>query len=286
MSRRISGSAGRSIHSTTSGRRAGHGCSSRAARRCRRPMASSSASPRTSTLPCFATISTGCLGRGAGGTRRATGVAPGSTPFAMPADAISQARCDDCPHRATCRHHDGAGRVEVDASDAMVRPCCSGIQRSSHVMAPMSTGGTPRVGGEISARSHRPVSITPYVAEKSAGISISPSPTSPRSRRREAFWDKVVIAHGLRRWYERRGELRHEGQRVSRHYYDLHCLLGSETGKPRSPIPILASIVRHARMFFVVPTMISPRRSRHLRHRTGRRDGGARSRATIPTRPP
>lgn len=32
------------------------------------------------------------------------------------------------------------------------------------------------------------------------------------------FWDKVVIAHGLRRCYERRGELRQEGQRVSRHY--------------------------------------------------------------------
>lgn len=45
------------------------------------------------------------------------------------------------------------------------------------------------------------------------------------------FWDKVVIAHGLRRWYERRGVLRQEGQRVSRHYYDLHCLLGSEVGK-------------------------------------------------------
>lgn len=45
------------------------------------------------------------------------------------------------------------------------------------------------------------------------------------------FWDKVVIAHGLRRWHERRHVLRHEGQRVSRHYYDFHCLLHSDVGK-------------------------------------------------------
>ena len=39
------------------------------------------------------------------------------------------------------------------------------------------------------------------------------------------FWDKIVIVHGLRRWHEIRGELRYDGQRISRHYYDLHCLL-------------------------------------------------------------
>ncbi|WP_352686406.1 hypothetical protein [Mesorhizobium sp. M0601] len=44
----------------------------------------------------------------------------------------------------------------------------------------------------------------------------------------------MVIAHGLRRWYEWRGELRQEGQRVSRHYYDLHCLLRSST----APFPL------------------------------------------------
>jgi hypothetical protein len=30
------------------------------------------------------------------------------------------------------------------------------------------------------------------------------------------FWDKIVILHGLRRWYEIRGELRGDGQRISR----------------------------------------------------------------------
>lgn len=48
------------------------------------------------------------------------------------------------------------------------------------------------------------------------------------------LWDKVTIDHGLRRWYERRGELRQAGQRVSRHYYGLHCLMQSDTRSLRS----------------------------------------------------
>lgn len=67
------------------------------------------------------------------------------------------------------------------------------------------------------------------------------------------FWDKVVIAHGLRRWYERRGELRQEGQRVSRHY-DLHCLMQSDTGRAALADRDLGTdCVRHARTFFDRP---------------------------------
>lgn len=65
------------------------------------------------------------------------------------------------------------------------------------------------------------------------------------------FWDKVVIAHGLRRWHERRGFLRQEGQRVSRHYCDLHCLLRSDVGKAAlADRELGADCVHHARMFF------------------------------------
>ncbi|EHK54686.1 hypothetical protein [Allomesorhizobium alhagi] len=44
------------------------------------------------------------------------------------------------------------------------------------------------------------------------------------------FWDKVVILHGLRRWFDKRGELRWGGQRVSRHYNDLHQFAATPTG--------------------------------------------------------
>jgi Nucleotidyl transferase AbiEii toxin, Type IV TA system len=65
------------------------------------------------------------------------------------------------------------------------------------------------------------------------------------------LWDKVVIGHGLRRWYEQRGVLRQQGQRVSRHYYDLHSLVGSDIGKTALADRKLGDdCVRHARIFF------------------------------------
>jgi hypothetical protein len=48
-------------------------------------------------------------------------------------------------------------------------------------------------------------------------------------RPERTFWDKVIILHGLRQWHDRREELRHGGQRVSRHYYDVFRLLQADT---------------------------------------------------------
>ena len=63
-----------------------------------------------------------------------------------------------------------------------------------------------------------------------------------------------MILHGLRRWYDHRGQLRHGGQRVSRHYYDVFRLLESPTGKTAEADRQLAEdCARHARMFFNTP---------------------------------
>ncbi len=68
------------------------------------------------------------------------------------------------------------------------------------------------------------------------------------------FWDKIVILHGLRRWFDRRGELRGGGQRVSRHYYDLHQLVGAPVGvRAGAEAALGADCVAHARMFFNRP---------------------------------
>lgn len=70
------------------------------------------------------------------------------------------------------------------------------------------------------------------------------------------FWDKVIILHGLRCWFERRGQLRHGGQRVSRHYYDVFCLLQSALGERALTDRGLAiDCARHARMFFHSPDL-------------------------------
>ena len=50
---------------------------------------------------------------------------------------------------------------------------------------------------------------------------------------------------------DHRGQLRHGGQRVSRHYYDVFRLLQSPTGAAAQADRRLAEdCARHARMFF------------------------------------
>ncbi|MER9969745.1 nucleotidyl transferase AbiEii/AbiGii toxin family protein [Mesorhizobium sp. M0060] len=125
----------------------------------------------------------------------------------------------------------GAGRVELDEADADGQTL---LLWYPEIEPREGAYVRPAIRLESGAKSaldpNRPIAITPYVAEEAAGIDLTVADVTTIEATR-TFWDEVVIAHGLRRWYERRGELRQAGQRVSRHYYDLHCLLGSETGK-------------------------------------------------------
>jgi hypothetical protein len=112
----------------------------------------------------------------------------------------------------------------------------------------------PAVRIECGARSaldpHAAARVVPYVAEDlgSADMTV-PNVTTVDAGR--TFWDKVVILHGLRNWFDRRNSLRQEGQRISRHYYDVHQLLSSEVGKSAVADRALGmDSARHARMFF------------------------------------
>jgi hypothetical protein len=110
---------------------------------------------------------------------------------------------------------------------------------------------------EASAKSaldpHSTRTVTPYVTADLADTALAvPNITTVDPGR--TFWDKVVILHGLRRWWDRRGEVRGEGQRVSRHYYDVHRLLASDAGEGFvQNSGLAADCVQHARMFFNRP---------------------------------
>jgi len=148
----------------------------------------------------------------------------------------------------------GAGRVEIDEAD----PDGQTLLVWYPEVEPRDEAYVrPAVRIESGAKSaldpNHPVTIRPYVSEEAGGLELAVADVTTIEATR-TFWDKVVIAHGLRRWYERRGVLRQEGQRVSRHYYDLHCLLGSEVGKAAlADRDLGADCVRHARMFFDRP---------------------------------
>ncbi len=150
---------------------------------------------------------------------------------------------------------DGA-RIEVDAAD-------DGRQ-TLLLWYPSVTAATdgyvrPAVKIESGAKSaldpHHPVTVRPYVSAEVDGIDLSVANVTTVDAER-TFWDKVVILHGLRRWFETRGEPRGGGQRVSRHYYDLHRLLSEDVAaKALAEADLGRDCVRHARMFFNSPDL-------------------------------
>jgi hypothetical protein len=143
------------------------------------------------------------------------------------------------------------GRVEIDPEDQ--------DQQSLLIWYPTVTDRDvayirPAVRIESGAKSaldpHQDVIIQPYIADETPNLDLAVTGVTTIEASR-TLWDKIVIAHGLRRWHDKRGELRQEGQRVSRHYYDLHCLIGSKLGRDALADLVLgADCVRHARMFF------------------------------------
>ncbi|MBS0274140.1 MAG: nucleotidyl transferase AbiEii/AbiGii toxin family protein [Proteobacteria bacterium] len=148
----------------------------------------------------------------------------------------------------------GAGRVEVDDTDP------DGQTLLIHYPEVEPRDGAyvrPVVRIESGAKSaldpNAAAIIRPYVADEIEGLDLAVSDVTTIEAER-TFWDKVVIAHGLRRWFDRRGALRQEGQRISRHYYDLHRLAASQPGRLALANDALGKdCVRHARMFFDRP---------------------------------
>jgi hypothetical protein len=96
-------------------------------------------------------------------------------------------------------------------------------------------------------------SIRPYLEKDAPGLDLEvPNITVVDAER--TFWDKIVILHGLRHWYDSKGVLRGGGNRISRHYYDLHELMQVPLGEQAIADPALgADCVAHARMFFNRP---------------------------------
>ncbi|CAN5421658.1 nucleotidyl transferase AbiEii/AbiGii toxin family protein [soil metagenome] len=105
-------------------------------------------------------------------------------------------------------------------------------------------------GAKSALDPHQSAIIVPYIADDLPDLNLRVERVTTVNPER-TFWDKIVILHGQRRWFEQRGELRHGGQRVSRHYYDVFKLAESDAGKRAlADTPLGADCARHARMFF------------------------------------
>jgi hypothetical protein len=170
----------------------------------------------------------------------------------------------DAALQAAGRRHTAAG-VVADEDDPDSQTLL--IHYPSVAAAPDSYV-RPSVKIELGAKSaldpHVSASVEPFIATEMAttGLRVRGITTIDPTR---TFWDKVIILHGLRRWFERRGELRQEGRRITRHYYDVHSLLRARTDPSfLADQALAAECVRHARMFFGRPDLDLE----HARHGT------------------
>lgn len=110
-------------------------------------------------------------------------------------------------------------------------------------------------GAKSALDPHTAATVTPYVTADLPDLDLAVRNVTTVQPER-TFWDKVIILHGLRQWYDRRNELRHEGQRVSRHYYDIHRLAQAGGAQAWQADHGLASdCATHARLFFGSPDL-------------------------------
>jgi hypothetical protein len=118
---------------------------------------------------------------------------------------------------------------------------------------------SPAVRIESGAKSaldpHVIASVTPYVAEELGDSAFTITNITTVSSQR-TLWDKIIILHGLKQWFDRRGVVRQEGQRITRHYYDVYRLLEDADGqRALNDRELGHDCARHARMFFNRPDL-------------------------------
>jgi len=148
----------------------------------------------------------------------------------------------------------GEGRIEIDPADGTGQTLLVWYPRvdgsdTGYIQAAVKIES----GAKSALDPNRPRLIRPYISDELVDINLD----TPDVRTIDAectFWDKVVILHGLRNWYDARGELKQDGQRISRHYYDLHCMLETDTGKAAiADLELGKDCVAHAKTFFNCP---------------------------------
>ena len=105
-------------------------------------------------------------------------------------------------------------------------------------------------GAKSALDPHVVATVMPYVAESLPDLNLVVVNVTTVSPGR-TFWDKIIILHGLRQWHDRRSELRYGGQRISRHYYDVHQLMqGISAHEWQADHKLAIDCAQHARLFF------------------------------------
>lgn len=106
------------------------------------------------------------------------------------------------------------------------------------------------MGARAAFDPHEAVTITPFVLADVAGLPLDVAGIATVLPTR-TFLDKAFILHEFRARFDDRRELPAGGQRLTRHYYDLHRLLASEAGAGAiADTELGRDCLRHRRIFF------------------------------------
>lgn len=105
-------------------------------------------------------------------------------------------------------------------------------------------------GAKSALDPHQLITIQPYIAPELSVLNLS-VPNIAVIDAERTFWDKVMILHGIRSWYDARKELRQNGHRISRHYYDVYQLMRSPVSQQAlRNIDLAIDCAQHAQLFF------------------------------------
>lgn len=105
-------------------------------------------------------------------------------------------------------------------------------------------------GAKSALDPHEAATVTPYVANDLPDLDMAVHNVTTVKPER-TFWDKIIILHGIRQWHDRRELLRQNGQRVSRHYYDIYLLLQHpDAARWITDHHLAQDCAQHARLFF------------------------------------
>ena len=112
----------------------------------------------------------------------------------------------------------------------------------------------PRIKIEGGARSalepHSLQSVSPYIQSQLEGYDLSVSGITTIAAER-TFLDKLLILHGWHCGYRDEGRLPKEGQRLSRHFYDVGAMAMTSIAEKAINDPnLLNSVITHAQMLF------------------------------------
>ncbi|MDX2345569.1 MAG: nucleotidyl transferase AbiEii/AbiGii toxin family protein [Legionella sp.] len=140
--------------------------------------------------------------------------------------------------------------IEIDPNDASCQTLLLRYPSLSHSQSYVLPTVKIEAGAKSALDPHQYMTIYPYINEDLPDLDLKVNNVITIEPAR-TFWDKIIILHGIRRWFDINGILRQNGHRYSRHYYDVYQLLKSDVfNHMMSKQDLAIDCTKHAQMFF------------------------------------